>query len=77
MNPSTKNDLKMLVFALIIYAIIMGLTSAGVLNAFWQLNLIFAGINIILAASLNLINGYTGQFSLGHEIGRASCRERV
>ena len=66
MNPSTKNDLKMLVFALIIYAVIMGLTSAGMLNAFWQLNLIFAGINIILAASLNLINGYTGQFSLGH-----------
>jgi branched-chain amino acid transport system permease protein len=24
------------------------------------------GINIIMAASLNLINGYTGQFSLGH-----------
>jgi branched-chain amino acid transport system permease protein len=24
------------------------------------------GINIILAVSLNLINGYTGQFSLGH-----------
>jgi branched-chain amino acid transport system permease protein len=24
------------------------------------------GINIILAASLNLVNGYTGQFSLGH-----------
>jgi branched-chain amino acid transport system permease protein len=28
--------------------------------------IIFAGINIILAVSLNLINGYTGQFSLGH-----------
>jgi len=25
-----------------------------------------AGINIILAVSLNLINGYTGQFSIGH-----------
>ena len=25
-----------------------------------------AGINIILAVSLNLINGFTGQFSLGH-----------
>src|SRR6266699_3898576 len=25
-----------------------------------------AGINIILAVSLNLINGHTGQFSLGH-----------
>ena len=24
------------------------------------------GINIILGASLNLVNGYTGQFSLGH-----------
>ena len=66
MNSLQKNDLKMLVFALIIYAVIMGLTSAGMLSAFWQLNLIFAGINIILAASLNLINGYTGQFSLGH-----------
>jgi branched-chain amino acid transport system permease protein len=26
----------------------------------------FAGINIILAVSLNLINGFTGQFSIGH-----------
>ena len=66
MNSLQKNDLKMLVFALVIYGIIMGLTSAGMLSAFWQLNLIFAGINVILAASLNLINGYTGQFSLGH-----------
>ena len=66
MNSLQKNDLKMLVFALVIYGIIMGLTSAGMLSAFWQLNLIFAGLNIILAASLNLINGYTGQFSLGH-----------
>ena len=66
MNLLQKNDLKILVFALVIYGIIMGLTSAGMLSAFWQLNLIFAGINIILAASLNLINGYTGQFSLGH-----------
>jgi branched-chain amino acid transport system permease protein len=28
--------------------------------------IIGVGINIILAASLNLVNGYTGQFSLGH-----------
>src|SRR6202035_5242757 len=28
--------------------------------------LILVGINIILATSLNLVNGYTGQFSLGH-----------
>ncbi len=28
--------------------------------------LVGIGINIILAVSLNLVNGYTGQFSLGH-----------
>src|ERR1700693_3757193 len=28
--------------------------------------LITIGINIVLATSLNLVNGYTGQFSLGH-----------
>jgi branched-chain amino acid transport system permease protein len=28
--------------------------------------IISIGINIILAVSLNLVNGYTGQFSLGH-----------
>jgi branched-chain amino acid ABC superfamily ATP binding cassette transporter, permease protein len=66
MNILQKNDLKMLIVALVIYAVIMRLTEAGMLSAFWQLNLIFAGLNIILAASLNLINGYTGQFSLGH-----------
>lgn len=27
---------------------------------------LYAGINIILAVSLNLINGFTGQFSMGH-----------
>ncbi len=26
----------------------------------------YAGINIILAVSLNLVNGFTGQFSMGH-----------
>jgi branched-chain amino acid transport system permease protein len=28
--------------------------------------LITIGVNVILATSLNLVNGYTGQFSLGH-----------
>ena len=28
--------------------------------------IVTVGINIILAVSLNLVNGYTGQFSLGH-----------
>lgn len=36
------------------------------INDYWKFNLLILGINIILAVSLNLINGYTGQFSLGH-----------
>lgn len=39
---------------------------AGSFNGYWLQVAIFIGINITLAVSLNLINGYTGQFSLGH-----------
>lgn len=35
-------------------------------NPYWLFISYDIGINIILAVSLNLINGYTGQFSLGH-----------
>ncbi len=28
--------------------------------------IIYSGINIVLAVSLNLVNGFTGQFSMGH-----------
>jgi branched-chain amino acid transport system permease protein len=36
------------------------------LDGFVQLLSIYVLINMILAMSLNLVNGYTGQFSLGH-----------
>ena len=36
------------------------------INPYWLFILYDIGISIILAVSLNLINGYTGQFSLGH-----------
>lgn len=35
-------------------------------NNYVQLVLIYVGINIILATSLNLVNGYMGEFSLAH-----------
>lgn len=38
----------------------------GAINGYYLQVIKFVGINIILAVSLNLINGYTGQFSLGH-----------
>src|SRR5207302_9287731 len=39
---------------------------SGAINSYYLPIVIFIGINITLAVSLNLINGYTGQFSLGH-----------
>jgi branched-chain amino acid transport system permease protein len=39
---------------------------ANQINSYWLFISYDIGINIILAVSLNLINGYTGQFSLGH-----------
>ncbi len=39
---------------------------SGAFNSYYLDVCIKMGINIILAVSLNLINGYTGQFSLGH-----------
>lgn len=38
----------------------------GMIDAYYFQIIIYIGINIILASSLNLINGFTGQFSLGH-----------
>lgn len=36
------------------------------INPYYFQVIIYIGINIILASSLNLINGFAGQFSLGH-----------
>ena len=36
------------------------------LDLYLQLILIYVGINIILTVSLNLVNGYMGEFSIGH-----------
>src|SRR5258706_5110025 len=40
--------------------------ASGYINPYYLDVITGIGINIILAVSLNLVNGYTGQFSLGH-----------
>ncbi len=42
-----------------------GLMGYGI-PAYWGRILMLAGINIVLATSLNLVMGFTGQFSIGH-----------
>lgn len=48
------------------YLVVLGLIMAGVIDDYLQATMATIGINIILAVSLNLITGFTGQFSLGH-----------
>src|SRR5438045_7095868 len=45
---------------------LLDLIFPSVFNAYFQSIIIYSGINIVLAVSLNLINGFTGQFSIGH-----------
>ena len=61
-----KVDALLAVVGLVLFAIIYGLIEADVIGPFWKLNIIIICINVIMSVSLNLINGYTGQFSLGH-----------
>jgi branched-chain amino acid transport system permease protein len=55
-----------LILAVLIYGIGQGLIQTGILNAFYSNMLILMIINIILAVSLHLVIGITGQFSIGH-----------
>ena len=58
------------VFIAVLYVLNAMMSSAGFFGIGvddYQARLFaFIGINIILATSLNLINGFTGQFSIGH-----------
>jgi branched-chain amino acid transport system permease protein len=54
------------VATLVFLVLTTGATAFGLLDAYYQLVLMFIGVNIILSASLNLINGYMGEFSCGH-----------
>ncbi|MDD4171168.1 MAG: branched-chain amino acid ABC transporter permease [Syntrophomonas sp.] len=50
----------------VLFTLVQYLITTGLLNQYYQINLTSMCINIILAVSLNLINGFTGQLSLGH-----------
>jgi len=60
-----KNNI-MLLGALFFAVLIVALSMLGVINQYIQTVLMSIGINIIFAASLNIVNGYMGEFSCGH-----------
>jgi len=65
-NFFNKKTITIIVGVLITYAVLFGLISANVINSYYKGIITFSLINIILAVSLNLIVGFTGQLCLGH-----------
>lgn len=55
-----------LVSVLLTFIIVQALLWVGILDSFHEITLATICINIILAVSLNLVTGFTGQLSLGH-----------
>lgn len=49
-----------------VYLVVLLLVQADVINDYRLITIATICINIVLATSLNLITGFTGQFSLGH-----------
>ncbi len=52
--------------ALSTFAIVQVLISLNIISSFYEITIAMICINIILAVSLNLVTGFTGQLSLGH-----------
>lgn len=68
MTKVKKKEISYISYAMVpvVYILIQVLNRAGIINAYIYQILMLAGINGIMAMSLNLVNGMTGQFSLGH-----------
>lgn len=68
---------KKAISLILTFGIVQALISTGVISDYSQTILVTICINVILAVSLNLITGFTGQFSLGHagfmSIGAYAC----
>ncbi len=66
MKVLNKKNILTLIIIIMIYALVRVLLTAGIINSFYEITIATICINIILAVSLNLVTGFTGQFSLGH-----------
>jgi len=60
------SKIKIILFCIVLYLLLQVLLSTGIINSYWQQIICYAGIMTISALGLNLIYGFTGQFSLGH-----------
>ena len=61
-----KKNIIFVIAAAATFGIVQLLRNTGILSNYHEITIALICINIILAVSLNLITGFTGQFSLGH-----------
>lgn len=66
MKLFNKNNVIILAVLIVSYILVQLMVSTGIIDTYIFLNLVIIAVNVILAVSLNLITGFTGQFSLGH-----------
>ncbi|NLA28589.1 MAG: branched-chain amino acid ABC transporter permease [Propionibacterium sp.] len=66
MNPRLRTFLVRTALLAATYVIVLVLIETGIINAYLQATMVTICVNIMLAVSLNLVTGFTGQFSLGH-----------
>ncbi len=66
MNALWQNHKPKLLLLAVVLASLIFSQFTDQINPYYYTIIIYIGINIMLASSLNLINGFAGQFSLGH-----------
>lgn len=62
------NAIKASILPLVMFAVfgVISLFFENLVEPYFQTLIIYSCINMVLAVSLNLVNGFTGQFSIGH-----------
>lgn len=66
MKASAMKSIRNIFIVACIYTVFLVLNKIGFLDAYFLQLIMLTCINLMMTSSLNLINGFTGQFSIGH-----------
>jgi branched-chain amino acid transport system permease protein len=61
-----NNRLMLPILLMVGFALSFAIPQFNLVNPYVQIIIMYIGINIILTTSLNIVNGYMGEFSIGH-----------
>lgn len=64
-KSATLRNIRNLAIVVALYAILFVLNKVGIVDSYIMQLVMVSCINLIMTVSLNLINGFTGQFSIG------------